>query len=211
VERLKIPLNYMENFSLTPEERAVAFDAVWIYRKNSVMAKVMELMGRLHRELAADAASAVFSFPENCLQLGAKISKGERYKELPYVILDYPRYFSRDNIFAFRTMFWWGHYFSCTLHLSGGVKTQYTQALAAGHALLAAHHFQAYVPDDPWQHDFGDGNYREVAAFTAGEWSAFVEERGFIKLAKPFELEMWEKIIPGVVSAYAVLLAVLGR
>lgn len=201
----------MENFSLTTEEQAVAFDAAWIYRKNSVMAKVMELFGQLHRELAGDAATAAFIFPENCLQQGAKISRGERYKELPWVILDYPRYFSREDIFAFRTMFWWGHYFSCTLHLSGGIKARYAPALARGYERLAAGHFRVYLQHDPWQHDLNNGNYREVAEYTAQEWALLMEDRGFVKLAKPFGLEMWEKIIPEVVADYVLLLSVLGR
>jgi hypothetical protein len=54
--------------------------------------------------------------------LNGKISRGENYQLLPYIILDYPSYFSRNNIFAVRTMFWWGNFFSITLHLSGDHK-----------------------------------------------------------------------------------------
>ncbi len=34
-------------------------------------------------------------------------------------MLDYPRAFGRDSIFACRTFFWWGRFFSLTLHLAG--------------------------------------------------------------------------------------------
>jgi len=199
----------MKNFLLTPEEQQVAFDAAWIYRKNSVIQKVMELLGQLQQQLAAHAVTGVFAFPEQCLQQGAKISKGERYKELPYVILDYPRHFEREAVFAFRTMFWWGHYFSCTLHLAGTVKAAYAPALAAGYAQLAAAGMQVYRQEDPWQHDFENGNYTAVAALAPQEWEALVEQGSFIKLAKPFALEMWEKVIPEVVACYATLLRVL--
>lgn len=199
----------MENFLLTPAEQRVAFDANWIYLKNSIMEKVMGLMGRLQAELATHVATAGFPFPENCLELGAKISKGERYQELPYVILDFPRYFSKERIFAFRTMFWWGHYFSCTLHLAGEVKTQYNAALVAGYPLLAENGFQVYTQDDPWQHDFENGNYRPVGSITVDKWEAMVYRQDFIKLAKPFALDRWEKIIPDAAAAYAALLALL--
>ena len=48
-----------------------------------------------------------------------KISKGENYLGLPYAILDYPAIFKKENVFAIRTMFWWGNFFSITLHISG--------------------------------------------------------------------------------------------
>ncbi|MET6998495.1 hypothetical protein [Chitinophaga defluvii] len=199
----------MENFLLTPAEQEVAYDANWIYLKNSIIEKVMLLMGRLQTELATHAAAAGFPFPENCLEQGAKISKGERYQELPYVILDFPRYFSKERIFAFRTMFWWGHYFSCTLHLAGEIKTAYHAALVAGYPLLAANDFQVYTQEDPWYHDFENGNYRPVGTFTVDKWEAMVYRQDFIKLAKPFALNRWEKIIPDVAAAYAALLALL--
>jgi hypothetical protein len=199
----------MKNFLLTPEEQQVAFDASWIYHKNSVINKVMELMGAVHRQLEAQLQTALFPFPVPCLQQGGKISKGERYKELPYVILDYPRYFNQEAVWAFRTMFWWGHYFSCTLHLAGTVKAGYVPALQAGYTQLAAQQVQVYMQDDPWQHDFENGNYRPVAAFKPQEWETWVEQREFIKLAKPFALEIWEKIIPEAVACYTTLLAVI--
>ena len=30
-----------------------------------------------------------------------------------------PAVFSKENIFAIRTMFWWGNFFSISLHVSG--------------------------------------------------------------------------------------------
>ena len=48
----------------------------------------------------------------------AKISKGENMG-LPWVMLDYPRLFGQEDVLAIRTMFWWGHCFSVTLHLKG--------------------------------------------------------------------------------------------
>lgn len=187
----------------------MAFDATWIYHKNSVILKVMELFGEVHRRLEEHAVNQTFVFPEGCLQRGGKISKGERYKELPYVILDYPRHFSQQEIFAFRTMFWWGHYFICTLHLAGAIKEEYEEALSDGQEALAAAGFAVYVREDPWEHDFENGNYRAVATFTSREWAECVKADTFIKLAKPFALEMWEKVIPAAADCYGTLLTVL--
>ena len=199
----------MKNFLLTAEEKQLAFDAAWIYRKNSVIEKVMELLGQLQRQLEAHIVAGAFIFPESCLQRGAKISKGERYKELPWVILDYPRLFGQTDVFAFRTMFWWGHYFSCTLHLAGGIKERYADALIQGYTQLSAAGLYVYMNEDPWEHDFENDNYRAVSAFTPQEWSGLVARQPFIKLAKPFPLELWENLIPEALSCYTTLLTIL--
>ena len=48
-----------------------------------------------------------------------KVSKGEKHEGLPFVVLDYPRIFTKDDIFALRTMVWWGHHYSVSLILKG--------------------------------------------------------------------------------------------
>ena len=59
-----------------------------------------------------------------------KISKGENYRGLPYVMLDYPRLFGREEVLAIRTFFWWGHGFSVTLHLKGGYRERISAGIA---------------------------------------------------------------------------------
>jgi hypothetical protein len=194
---------------LTNEEKALIDDAGLIYMKNSALQKVMELLGRLQEEMAQHPATSAFVFPEGCMENGGKISKGERYKDLPYSILDYPRFFSREAVFACRTMFWWGHYFSFTLHLAGEIKEKYVNVIANAWSLLATHEFQIYMQEDPWEHDFGNGNYKLVSAMQAQEFAHHIYQLPFIKLAKPYKLALWEKIIPGVITDYTLLLQIL--
>ncbi|MVT07768.1 hypothetical protein [Chitinophaga tropicalis] len=201
----------MDTFELTPEEQALIQNPNWLYLKNSALQKVMVLMGQLQEALQTHPLTGTFPFPGQCLQLGGKISRGEKYKELPYIILDYPRYFKQEEIFAFRTMFWWGHYFIATLHLSGRVKEMYSEALADAWSELAEGRFQLYVQEDPWQHDLGNGNYRLISAIPANEFKQLVYRRSFIKLAKPYRLEDWEEIIPKIVTDYGLLLQLLIR
>lgn len=199
----------MKIASLSAEERELIDNTGWIYLKNSALQKVMDLFGALQPALEAHPLTGEFPFPEGCLAKGGKISRGERYKELPYVILDYPRYFSREDIFAFRTMFWWGNYFIATLHLSGGIKDRYSSVLADAWPVLAAHEFQIYIQQDPWEHDFGNGNYKLISAMQAQEFTDLIYQLSFIKLAKPYKLALWENIIPEVVMDYALLLQIL--
>ncbi|SHN43173.1 hypothetical protein [Chitinophaga sp. CF418] len=199
----------MEIISLTAEEQALVVNADWLYLKNNVLQKVMALMGQLQRALETHPGTKIFPFPEHTLQAGGKISRGERYKELPYIILDYPRFFSRHNIFAFRTMFWWGHYFVATLHLAGAEKEKYSDAITSAWQQLAEHQFQVYLQEDPWHHDLENGNYKLISAIPVLEFKQLIARRSFIKLAKPYSFEEWGKIVPEVVRDYALLLQVL--
>src|ERR1700744_546088 len=117
---------------LSAEEMRLVKDPAWILTKNSVMAKVVEMMAGLSEEYkpvwAGGMARLGERSPEDVgmetmlmalMRKEPKISKGENYKGLPWVMLDYPRVFGREEVFAIRTMFWWGHGFSVTLHLKG--------------------------------------------------------------------------------------------
>jgi hypothetical protein len=199
----------METISLTTEEQALVVNADWLYLKNNVLQKVMALMGQLQLALQAHPVTDVFPFPEHTLSAGGKISRGERYKELPYVILDYPRSFGKERIFAFRTMFWWGHYFIATLHVAGEEKEKYSNAVASAWQQLADQQFQVYLQEDPWQHDLENGNYKLISAIPEFEFKQHIDRRSFIKLAKPYSFEDWGKIVPEVVRDYALLLQML--
>ncbi|CAL1520531.1 hypothetical protein [Chitinophaga sp. MM2321] len=201
----------MENFYLSPEEASIVYSPHFIQLKNSAMEKVMVMMGRLQEELAEYDRGSDFPFEPEWLQQGPKISKGEQYKQLPWVMLDYPRYFSKKAVFAFRTMFWWGHYFSCTLHLAGTVKETFREALVDGYTKLATAGFQVYQQEDPWEHDFENGNYKFIGDVSFEDWKEMVDRYSFIKLAKPFALEHWGGIITEIVAAYATLLSLLNN
>jgi hypothetical protein len=97
------------------EELELVENAGLILTKNTIIRKIHELFGLISEQMKSELQIA--SLPEEIKQTSPKISKGENYKGLPYVVLDYPRLFTRENIFAVRTLFWWGHYFSVTLQL----------------------------------------------------------------------------------------------
>ncbi|PUZ22137.1 hypothetical protein GA0116948_11143 [Chitinophaga costaii] len=190
---------------LTPEESALVVRADWLYLKHRIMEKAISLLGQVQE--------AVGQLPQwnhvpggvPALALGAKIAKGERYKDLPYAILDYPRLFSRDDIFALRTMFWWGHDFTATLHLAGHSLLRHRPALRLAQSRLAASGAQLYLPEDPWQHEMGEGIYQPLEACSAAAWEGALEQ-DFLKLAKPFALQDWEGVVPAIRAFYEAVL-----
>jgi len=101
---------------LSKYEMELVRDTEVILTKNRILKKVGSMFALLSEELANDAKGQL---PNELIMVPAKVSRGENYGGLPYLILDYPRNFKKEDTFAIRVLFWWGNFFSITLHLSG--------------------------------------------------------------------------------------------
>src|SRR5687768_11621431 len=119
-----------------------------------------------------------------------KISRGELYRGLPWIILDYPRVFSRDCIFAVRSLFWWGHFFSSTLHISHDASS--TEHLASAYPFLQQHYIG--VNTDPWQHHFEKDNYEAIKVIAEKNWPEQIRAKEHIKIARAWPLQDWNLI-----------------
>lgn len=168
-------------------------DSGVILTKNSVIKKVVELFAGL-----ADEYRAIWEAPGP----SPKISKGENYKGLPYVMLDYPRNFGREDVLAVRTFFWWGHGFSITLHLKGAYRQQY--ALGSRWRTLGAAGFHVNVAEDEWQHEHTPENYRPLTG--AGDLET---EGDFLKLSATCGLHRFEDAPEMLINFFRVLVGVL--
>lgn len=143
--------------------------------------------------LKKEVAKSSFSLPDKAFTRSGKISRGENYNRLPYVILDYPRLFTREDTFAYRSMLWWGHEFSVTLHLSGIYLNplhlhlpEVLQYLASDKEIFFCVH------SDPWQYHFSSDNYRNLSDLISEDQISSLVHRKFIKISKKWSLEHWK-------------------
>jgi len=150
---------------LSPAEIALLCDPKWILTKNAVIAKMVDMMAELsdlYKE-EWDEPNAGWTLRDrdgSILGPGTpKISKGENYKGLPYVVLDYPRHFDKEDILAIRTMFWWGNYFTITLHLKGYYKQLFMPVITRQIDMFLHHSFYIGVSPDEWRHEWTVDNY----------------------------------------------------
>src|SRR6476620_4487797 len=116
---------------LSVSELELACNADIILTKNSIINKTIALLGTVEETIGQNNdRGKLFS-------ISPKISRGEYYQGLPYVVLDYPRYSRTPDLGFIRSMFWWGHFFSSTLQLSGDLKAKNIKAIEASYDLLA--------------------------------------------------------------------------
>ncbi len=183
---------------LSQVETELVNNAEWILTKNAILEKVKLLLGgvqvRYQQQLEAFPR-----LPPEIRMSTPKISKGENYRGLPYLVLDYPRCFNREDIFAIRTLFWWGHFFSITLQLSGLYKKMSEEKIIRSLSLLAQQDYFICIADDPWDHHFEEDNYLPLSGFEPYEFEKWIRQRSFIKLAVKTALQRWdecEEILP---------------
>lgn len=171
---------------LTAYEIQLVSDSKTLLAKNRIINKVCEMFGSLADEYQQSLNKNHFNTSG---LVHAKVSKGEQYKGLPYVVLDYPRQFGKVNTFAIRTFFWWGNFFSISLHLSGNYLQQSLPTIQSFLPEISSGDWYISTGDDQWQHHFGEDNYETINASTV-----HLENRSFIKLAKKFPLHQWENV-----------------
>lgn len=174
-------------------------DTSWVLTKHRIIAAVYDLFHEqvavISREmrdmLHTDLSSLASSVP--------KITKGENYELLPYVMLDYPAAFDKADIFALRTMFWWGNFISITLHLKGRYKNILAGRIMDGIQRYPADFFIC-VNEHEWVHHFSRDNYIPAKDIAGADLGGIVEPSGFIKLALKYDLENWNEM-PGLLEA----------
>lgn len=193
---------------LSEHELALVTDASWILTKQIIIKKVIELFGQLLQSYREMVNSGGFLLHENSKDQNGKISRGENYKELPYVILDYPASFSRDNIFAIRTMFWWSNFFSITLHLSGSYKEKYTSNKPGVLRWLQEKEFSICVGENEWEHHFDSDHYKRSIDLNENQFEELLN-KGFFKVAKSIPLTEYHNAVPFLAGVFGELLQFL--
>lgn len=172
----------------SPPEMDLMCNAGIILAKNKVLHGIRSLFEELEDNLVKQGYYTDNEYLKQLFTAAPKISRGEQYLGLPYFVLDYPRQFDAVNIFAIRTLFWWGHEFSSTLHLAGNYKQELQEQIASAYAMLAKHRYFVGVNEDPWQHHFGEDNYLPVYEMDEATFRNYCFAFDHLKLAKPFRL-----------------------
>ncbi len=187
---------------LSTQEIGLVTDGAWILTKNSIVERVIALFAALSEEkrtrMAGLEAVAGVEGPS------PKISRGENYLGLPYVMLDYPRVFGREDVLAIRTMFWWGNSISITLHLKGRYQQLFLPVVKARQARLAQAGFHIGISEDEWRHEHTKEVYQPLEE--GADWE---KSRVFLKLSAAISLDRINEAPVWLSEKYEKLIGVL--
>ncbi len=194
------------NLQFSAEELSLVNNTEWILTKHSIIKKVYDMFGDVCEIMKQQLSFHKDFFAESLYNRSGKISRGDNYQMLPYVILDYPSLFLKNNIFAIRTMFWWGNFFSVTLHLSGEQKRKYIDDNSAWlFNFLKENDFSICVNTEEWQHHFEQDNYVSSSALSALEYQRIIE-KSFFKAAKKLPLKESDKAYNFIIQNFTKLI-----
>ncbi len=181
----------MANIELSIAESELICNKEILLLKASAMQKMRDFFGLLSEDYRQILETYRHQVPPIWHQLSPKVSRGENLARLPFVILDYPRFFTRENIFSIRSFFWWGNFFSITLHLKGQYKINFQEKIFHS-SLNTGWYFQTGHAE--WDHSFNKKNYKAGKSLLRDH--ALVRslmQQPFLKVTRGIGLEEWHR------------------
>ncbi len=189
----------------SPSEAEMMCNADIILTKNMVLQKIKLMFEELQNTIVCYSDERTWNTTVEAFKISPKISRGENYEGLPYLILDYPRTFEKENIFAVRTMFWWGNFFSTTLHVAGEHKQNVLPKIIKAMPLLEKSNYYFGINDDPWKHHFEMDNYIKIEKDSYNFINPALQH---LKIASKMPLSNWASASENLLINWKLLMTV---
>lgn len=168
----------------------------FFYTKASAVKKIDALLAQARDEIRSVIQKQKLFFPAEVDTATGKIFRGENYLGLPYLNLDYPKYFSGDSVLTCRALFWWGKFFSFTLHLQGKALDERRTLLIMNQKKIRKKRLYICVNKTPWQYYYKRDNYILLDRLSDDELTQHFIEKEFVKLSAKIKLKDYRKL-PG--------------
>ncbi len=193
---------------LSSQHIKLVTNADWILTKNEILLHIKTAFEELYNWQQFTLQS--HALPDDVLKPGGKISRGENYLGLPWIVLDHPRHFIKENIFAVRTLFWWGRFFSTTLHLSGVWQQKKGQQLVNAFESLQKRSLKLCYSGNEWVHDINSDTYIFLSAIDQKDFEKIIQEAPFVKIAAYTSIENIENSMEILMQQFEFLVNILG-
>lgn len=197
--------------TLSDKELALVNDAEPILTKQRIMAKVQSFFADLNLTQQNWINANASRLPTEWATSSPKISKGEQYRGLPYVVLDYPRCFQQDALFAIRTMFWWGNAFSVQLLVQGEDHSRLSEKLLNGWEDWMKTDACICVHPSPWEHHFERDNFRLLREMPKEESTTTIMKHSFLKIGFQHSLGQWDDLPEWLVAGFEKLMVLASK
>jgi hypothetical protein len=175
-------------------------------QKHKIIQQFYEDLGKMIVIIKNDSDHLDFNYPEGTDVTIGKISKGEHYHYLPYLMADFPRNFAKRGIFVFRTWFWWGNYVLFIWHFSGEQLKSYESLLLEKFSIFQENECYLSIGTDEWQHHLDSESYSEIKKMTFEQFKRYVNGKPFVKIVQKLELEDLCKLQERGLSAFKMII-----
>ena len=176
------PLGAIMN--LTSQEISLLSDTDFFSAKALISPKIRHLLERIHESFQHELKAHQLLTPEDFDPDVCQFVKGEHLEHFPYQYLDYPRFFTKDVKFSFRSLVWWGHHMVFALILEGGHLQRYKENLINRFPSVADRDICLCLSPSLWEWKQGPGYTLELTRGRYSEAAAVLSNRSFFKLAR---------------------------
>ena len=170
--------------NFTSKEISLLSDTEFFSAKTHVSPKIRDLLERIHESFQRELKAHHLLVPDAFDPDASQFVKGEHLEDFPYQYLDYPRFFTRDVKFSFRSLVWWGHHMVFALILEGGHLRRYKENLINRFPSIADRDINLCLSHSVWEWKQGPGYTLDLTRGRSSEVAAVLANRPFFKLAR---------------------------
>ncbi len=170
--------------NFTSKEISLLSDTEFFSAKARVSPKIRDLLERIHESFQGELKAHHLLVPDAFDPDASQFVKGEHLEDFPYQYLDYPRFFTKDVKFSFRSLVWWGHHMVFALILEGGHLRRYKENLINRFPSVADRDIHLCLSHSLWEWKQGPGYTLDLTRGRSSEVAAVLAHRPFFKLAR---------------------------
>ena len=152
--------------------------------KPAIMKKIETLLNDLNQALITEIAKDDRNFPEGLDKIKGQVVRGENHKGFPFVSLDMPQFFTKKEMFTFRTLFWWGHCLVFSLILKGEKLSHYLDTLLQHQQEPAWQDIHIAISPTPWEWGLSSENYIALPIADSDQLIKQINDIQYIKLCR---------------------------
>ncbi|MBC7383301.1 MAG: hypothetical protein H7296_09985 [Bacteroidia bacterium] len=185
---------------LTNEELELISGTYYPLLKKSAMEKVQAQLVILGEQLQQiNLAEALGNVN------GYKISRGENYQDLPYIVLDYPKISGEGFKMLCRVVFWWGKYVGLQFFLN----QKYFQADELIEQSTEINDLYVLINDQIWNNDINHQSFQLLKTMTKEEKNA-LKTLPYLKFIQVQPIKKTVDLFEEVAGFYQLVLSLQG-
>lgn len=173
----------------SPEELLVIQDTRFFHIKAALTPKIQEILHQLHDLYQKELPRAELLMPNGVNIQSGQFVKGEHLLDFPYLYLDFPKFFTQQEKFSFRTLFWWGHYWVFAWILEGRYLEHYKKNIIDRYESLSDQGLFLQMADTPWEWRKENNFVLEIRKDNQKKVADSLKTRPFLKIHRYMDFE----------------------
>jgi len=175
----------MDNFDKWSEKEIEMINVVDVFdHKPAIIKKAEKNLTHLKDGLIAEISTHNEFIPSAADISKGQIAKGENHKGFPFISMDMPQYFSKVEMFTFRTLFWWGHYLGFSFILKGEDLQVYIDRLISRKENPASAEIYFGCNPSPWEWGWTEDNFKALSTTPENKIRQIINSIQFLKLSR---------------------------